>query len=89
MEEMTFKDWNICEYSAHQGVDFDILFEISRLKSFSGMRVLVLGDVIVDEYIYCDDFAGAIRKSFDIRLDGVNHSFIIVLEVTHGMGKLL
>lgn len=27
---MSFKVWNICEYSSHQGVDFDILFEISR-----------------------------------------------------------
>lgn len=27
---MTLKGWNICEYSALQGADFDILFEISR-----------------------------------------------------------
>lgn len=27
---------------------------ISRIKQFSGVRVLVVGDLILDEYIYCD-----------------------------------
>lgn len=27
---------------------------VSRIRQFSGMRVLVVGDLILDEYIYCD-----------------------------------
>jgi rfaE bifunctional protein kinase chain/domain len=39
-------------FAASHRINKDLV--LSRIKSFSGMRVLVLGDLIVDEYIYCD-----------------------------------
>lgn len=39
-------------FLANHSITKDIL--LSRLNSFPGVQVLVLGDLIIDEYIYCD-----------------------------------